>query len=193
MKAMHDELDRSMKQLQLENLEKPYFISYRVVDSDSTNVSASFGALDSSGQGHSRRLTVEVRVGSYQLDNTNFFSFNFNQSAMVQVFNGTAELLLDDDYKELRRQIWLVTDATYKSAVEDLKKRAALENKTDTDNTPDFTKKLRRKPRLKRRRSRSTARSGKVPFAACPRSSAKCPISTPAASAFPRSTLTSAT
>ncbi len=141
MKAMHDELDRSMKQLQLENLEKPYFISYRVVDSDSTNVSASFGALDSSGQGHSRRLTVEVRVGSYQLDNTNFFSFNFNQSAMVQEFNGTAELPLDDDYKELRRQIWLVTDATYKSAVEDLsKKRAALENKTDTDNTPDFTK-----------------------------------------------------
>ncbi len=141
MKAMQDELDRSMKQLQLENLEKPYFISYRVVDSESTNVSASFGALDSSGQGRSRRLTVEVRVGNYQLDNTNFFSFNFNMSSMVQEFNGTAELPLDDDYKELRRQIWLVTDATYKKAVEDLsKKRAALENKTDTDNTPDFTK-----------------------------------------------------
>ena len=64
-----------------------------------------------------------MRVGSYQLDNTNFFSFNFNQSAMVQEFNGTAELPLDDDYKELRRQIWLVTDATYKSAVEDLSKK----------------------------------------------------------------------
>jgi predicted Zn-dependent protease len=141
MKAMHDELDRSMKQLQLENLEKPYFISYRVVDSNSTNASAVFGALDSSGQSRSRRLTVEVRVGGYQLDNTNFFSFNFNMSSMVQEFNGTAELPLDDDYKELRRQIWLVTDATYKKAVEDLaKKRAALENKTDTDNTPDFTR-----------------------------------------------------
>ena len=141
MKAMRDELDRSMKQLQLENLEKPYFIAYRVIDSESTSVSASFGALDSSNQGRSRRITVEVRVGSYQLDNTNFFSFNLNMSNMVQAFNGTAELPLDDDYNELRRQIWLVTDATYKKAVEDLsKKRAALENKVDTDNVPDFSK-----------------------------------------------------
>jgi predicted Zn-dependent protease len=141
MKAMRDELDRSMKQLQLENLEKPYFIAYRVVDSESTGVSASFGALDSSNQGRGRRITVEVRVGSYQLDNTNFFSFNLNMSSMVQSFNGTAELPLDDDYNELRRQIWLVTDATYKKAVEDLsKKRAALENKVDTDRIPDFSR-----------------------------------------------------
>jgi predicted Zn-dependent protease len=141
MKAMRDELDRSMKQLQLENLEKPYFIAYRVVDTESTGVSASFGALDSSNQGRSRRISVEIRVGSYQLDNTNFFSLNFNMSSMVQAFNGTAELPLDDDYNELRRQIWLVTDSAYKKAVEDLaKKRAALENKVDTDNIPDFTK-----------------------------------------------------
>jgi predicted Zn-dependent protease len=141
MKAMRDELDRSIKQLQLENLEKPYFIAYRVVDSESTGVSASFGALDSSNQGRGRRITVEVRVGSYQLDNTNFFSFNLNISSMVQAFNGTAELPLDDDYNELRRQIWLVTDATYKKALEDLsKKRAALENKVDADRIPDFSR-----------------------------------------------------
>jgi predicted Zn-dependent protease len=141
MKAMHDELDRSMKQLQLPNLEKPYFMSFRVVDSDSTNVSASFGALNNSSESRSRWFTVEVRVGDYKLDNTNFFSMNFNMSSMVQVFNGTTQLPLDDDYKELRRQIWLATDVTYKKAVEDLsKKRAALENKVDTDETPDFTK-----------------------------------------------------
>jgi predicted Zn-dependent protease len=141
MKAMHDELDRSMKQLQLENLEKPYFISFRVIDSERTNVSASFGALENSSQGRSRTLTVEVRVGDFKLDNTNFLSFNFNMSNMVQVFNGTAELPLDDDYKELRRQIWLATDATYKKAVEDLsRKRAMLQNKVDADDVPDFTK-----------------------------------------------------
>jgi predicted Zn-dependent protease len=138
---MHDELDRSMKQLQLENLEKPYFLSYRVIDSDSTNVSASFGALSNSSQRRSRTFTVEVRVGDYKLDNTNFFSMNFNMSSMVQVFNGTTELPLEDDYKELRRQMWLATDATYKKAVEDLsRKRATLENKVNTDDTPDFTK-----------------------------------------------------
>jgi predicted Zn-dependent protease len=140
-KAMHDELDRSMKQLHLENLEKPYFISYRVVDSDRTNVNASFGALNSSSQGRSRMFNVEVRVGSYQLDNTNFASMSFDMSSMIQVFGGSSQLPLDDDYQELRRQMWLATDATYKKAVEDLsKKKAGLQNKVDTDETPDFTK-----------------------------------------------------
>jgi hypothetical protein len=44
MKAMRDEMARSMKELTLENLEKPYFIAYRVVDNDTTGVAASFGA-----------------------------------------------------------------------------------------------------------------------------------------------------
>ena len=141
MKAMRDELDRSMKQLQLENLEKPYFMSFRVIDSDDASVSASFGALNNSSVNRSRTFTVEVRVGDYKLDNTNFFSMNFNMSSMVQVFNGTAELPLEDNYKELRRQMWLATDGTYKKAVEDLsRKRAALQNKVSTDETPDFTK-----------------------------------------------------
>jgi predicted Zn-dependent protease len=141
MKAMHDELDRSMKQLHLENLEKPYFISYRVIDTDGTGVSASFGALSSSSQNRGRMMNVEVRVGSYQQDNTNFASMNFDMSSMLQIFGGTSQLSLDDDYKELRRQMWLATDATYKKAVEDLsKKKAGLQNKVDTDETPDFTK-----------------------------------------------------
>ena len=141
VKAMRDEMDRSMKQLQLENLEKPYFISYRVIDSDSTNVSASFGALSNSSQSRTRTFTVEVRVGDYKLDNTNFFSSNFNLSSMIQVFNGHTTLPLEDDYKELRRQMWLATDTTYKKAVEDLsRKRAALQNKVDTEHTPDFTR-----------------------------------------------------
>jgi hypothetical protein len=140
MKAMHDELDRSIRELHLENLDKPYFISYRVIDSDNTNVNASFGALNSSHQGRSRSFNVEVRVGSYQLDNTNFGSFGFDMSSMMQVFNGSSQLPLDDNYKELRRQMWLATDATYKKALEDFsKKKAALQNKTNTDETPDFS------------------------------------------------------
>jgi predicted Zn-dependent protease len=140
MKAMRDELDRSIKQLQLENLEKPYFISYRVMDNENASVSASFGALVQSSEYRSRMIGIEVRVGSYQLDNTNFFSPNYNMSSMAQVYNGSAQLTLEDDYKELRRQIWLATDATYKKALEDLsKKRSALQNKSSAGEPPDFT------------------------------------------------------
>ena len=75
MKAMRDELDRSMKQLQLEQLEKPYFISYHVQDRTSLDTSATFGALLSGGLSRARYLTVQVRVGDYQRDNSNFMTY----------------------------------------------------------------------------------------------------------------------
>jgi hypothetical protein len=47
---------------------------------------------------------------------------------------------VEDDYKELRRQLWLATDSVYKKAVEDLsKKRAAMQNRTRPDDSADFS------------------------------------------------------
>jgi len=137
MKAMRDELDRSMKQLQLENLEKPYFISYHVLDTHALNASATFGALMAGNVGHARTLSVEVRVGSYQLDNSNYFSYPPSANGL----SGAVLLPLDDDYQELRRQIWLATDTAYKAALETLsRKRAALQNRTTREDIPDFIK-----------------------------------------------------
>jgi hypothetical protein len=141
MSAMRDEMARSMKQLTVENLEKPYFISYRVVDSDTVSVGAEFGALTRDVASHGRRLTVEVRVGDYKLDNSHLFSFDVDMGTRLRIFNGTTELPLEDDYKELRRQLWLATDATYKKAVADLsKKRGLLEAQSREDESDDFSK-----------------------------------------------------
>lgn len=120
MKAMRDELARSMANLQMENLEKPYFISYSVQETEAAVVSASLGSLLSSNENRLRILHVEVRVGNPALDNTNFFSYPTMTSGMVSMFAGTIQLPLDDDYNELRRQIWLATDGVYKKALEDL-------------------------------------------------------------------------
>ncbi|HEY1219133.1 MAG: metallopeptidase TldD-related protein [Bryobacteraceae bacterium] len=141
MRAMRDEMARSMKELQIPNLEKPYFIAYRAIERENTSVAASFGALNHSNTGRSRMFSAEVRVGDYKFDNTNFFSISFDTGAGFRsAFNGNAELPLDDDYKELRRQIWLATDSAYKKAVEDFaKKRAALQNKSHEDDIPDFS------------------------------------------------------
>ena len=141
LRAMRDELARSMQQLQLEKLEKPYFIAYRVQEKNSTDVKASFGALLSSASTRHRFLTVEVRVGSPKLDNTNFLSMSFlNRGGLVGGFGGTSQLPLEDNYKELRRQLWLATDSAYKKALEDLsRKRAALQNKTGAEEIPDFS------------------------------------------------------
>jgi hypothetical protein len=140
MKAMRDEMARSMKELTIENLEKPYFIAYRVVDTESAGVAASFGALNRSSSSRGRRLIVEVRVGDYKLDNSHFFFVNISGGS-VQMMTGGASLPVEDDYKEIRRQLWLATDQAYKKAAEDLsKKRAALQNRSRTDETGDFTK-----------------------------------------------------
>jgi len=139
--AMRDEMARSMQQLQLEKLEKPYFIAYRVQEKNTADVVASFGALLTSSSEHQRFLTVEVRVGSPKLDNTNFISMSFlNRGGLAGGFRGTAQLPLEDSYKELRRQLWLATDSAYKKALEDLsRKRAALQNKTSAEEIPDFS------------------------------------------------------
>ncbi|MGO9270913.1 MAG: metallopeptidase TldD-related protein [Terriglobia bacterium] len=137
LRAMRDELDRSMKQLQLENLEKPYFIAYHVQDARALNASATFGALLAGNIARARTLAVEVRVGSYQLDNSNFFSYPPSANGL----SGVVLLPIDDDYRELRRQIWLATDSAYKAALETLsRKRAALQNRTTRENIPDFAK-----------------------------------------------------
>ncbi len=136
MKAMRDELARS-KSMQLPDLSKPYFIAYRMQDISDVTVVASLGSLVNSLNTRSRVLHVELRVGDYKLDNTNFLSFATRQAGGLSPGESIA---LDDNYKELRRQIWLATDSQYKQAVEIFTaKQAALQNQSHGDDLPDFS------------------------------------------------------
>lgn len=143
LQAMKDELARSMQRLQLEKLDKPYFIAYRINEISGTTTSASFGSLlIAANPNRARFLTVEVRVGDYSFDNTNFLGTSFFSAPAIGAgFGGSFQLPLEDDYNAIRRQLWLATDAAYKKAVEDLsKKRAALQNKTRAEELPDFSR-----------------------------------------------------
>ena len=93
MRAMRDEMARSMKELQLANLEKPYYIAYRAIERDNTAVGASFGALNHSNTNRSRMFNAEVRVGDYKFDNTNFFSINFGQGTEIRTASGIPSFL----------------------------------------------------------------------------------------------------
>ena len=137
MQALRDELARSMEELQLEDAEEPYFLAYRVFETTTGSAVASLGGLLEVNEGHHRQLWVELRVGDYDFDNTNFVSMR-NAAAMLPVF---AALSVDDDYETLRRQIWLATDTAYKRALDQLAgKRAALQNKTQVEEVADFTR-----------------------------------------------------
>src|SRR5262249_33909943 len=132
-----------------ENLQKPYFVSYRAVDTANCNVSASFGALTSSNceatggsTGRSRNFSIEVRVGDYARDNTNFYAPQLAGGGVIRIDCAAGLTVpIDDNYDEIRRQLWLGTDSAYKNALDVYaKKKAALENRTRTDDAPDFSK-----------------------------------------------------
>jgi len=112
-----------------------------VTEMNSAEARASFGALLLSSSVRNRFLAVEVRVGSPKFDNSHFLSMSFlNRGGLTGGFGGTSLLPLEDNYRELRRQLWLATDSAYKKALEDLsRKRAALQNKTSTEDIPDFS------------------------------------------------------
>ena len=137
MQALRDEMARSMEELQLKDAEKPYFLAYRVFENASSSATASLGGILNVNNGLNRQLVVELRVGDYDFDNTNFISLR-NTAAMLPAI---AALSVDDDYDTLRRQIWLATDIAYKRALDALAgKRASLQNKTQVEEVADFAR-----------------------------------------------------
>jgi TldD protein len=134
VRALRDELERSMTRLSLPQMPRPYYLAYSVLDYDETVVGASFGALITRDREKGRLLRVSVRVGGPELDNTNLFGG-------FKTFDRPVQLPLEDDYGAIRRRVWLATDDAYKDAVEALeKKRAALSTQAvSSDSAGDFS------------------------------------------------------
>ena len=63
-RAMKDEMQRSMKELHLEAKDGPYYIAYKIVDSDRKEAHASLGSLTSSGEPRNRVLSVTVSAAT---------------------------------------------------------------------------------------------------------------------------------
>lgn len=143
MRAMKDELARSMAQLRLQQMEKPYFIAYRMQEVTESDISATLGSLTSSSGTPSRNrlVGVELRVGDYSFDNSNFVSIQRLRSGAAAMFSGVEQGSLDDNYAQVRREFWMTTDQQYKKALEDLSaKKAALKMRNGGENIPDFSK-----------------------------------------------------
>ena len=134
IEALSDELERSMNELQLEDAPKPYFIGYTVFDNTQYTESFFVGTSVRDDTVRARTLRVEVRVGSYELDNRNYQP-RANRSSAV-----TRGLPVTDDYEELRRTVWRATDFAYKNAVQNFaSKKTALENRRQEDSLTDFS------------------------------------------------------
>jgi hypothetical protein len=130
---MREELDRSRK-IAFPNVEPPYFVQYVIDVSDSFNVSASLGGLVTRRRQQFRSPDVQVRVGDYKFDNSNYAGAGLGGSRY-----DLGNFPLDDSMPALRRYLWLLTDGSYKAAVEAIsRKRAALRNVTQNEQINDF-------------------------------------------------------
>jgi predicted Zn-dependent protease len=141
LSAMQDELDRARTRLELKIPDTnepahPYFIQYRVLDLDVRTIVAEFGALVSSTKGRNRIMSVDVRVGSDNLDSSNFIT----DEGFSGFLGSTGTVGIDRDYDSLRQDLWLATDQAFKAAVENFsKKQAFLSRLAKAPSIPDFS------------------------------------------------------
>ena len=138
LRAMHDELQRSKQLAVVAGEDAPYFFSYSLTDAETLRISASDGAVVNVSRNHFRSPDAEVRVGSYDFDNTgHIYSGIYSGSR----YDGNVPL--DDDYASFRTELWLSTDRAFKTAVESMaRKRASLNNSaaSSAEPLPDFSK-----------------------------------------------------
>jgi TldD protein len=134
--AMHDEMERARTRLQLPGVEKPFYLEYRLMDLDVRAVTSSFGALVSTSTTRNRFMSVEVRVGDYHLDSSNFIS----EDGFQGFLGSTGEVGIDRDYNSLRQDLWLATDQAYKQAVTQMSlKQSFLRSLTKPPEIDDFS------------------------------------------------------
>ena len=139
--ALAEELTRAKVSLQLKGHDAPYFIAYGVRGVDSQEIGAKYGALFLDHHKHDRRLQVDVRVGSYELDNSTqqeMFEFGDSDSGYL----AGREAPLDDDELALRNSLWLLTDEAYKKSLSAYLKKKGKEvyRPDDPDQPPSFSR-----------------------------------------------------
>jgi len=105
------------------------------MDVDVHAVSASFGSLINSSTTRNRFMSVDVRVGDYHLDSSNFIS----EEGFQGFLGSTGQVGIDRDYNSLRQDLWLATDQAYKQAVTQMSlKQAFLRSLTKPPEIDDF-------------------------------------------------------
>lgn len=135
--TLGQELDREMPILS-KATPAAYFIGYTLTSSQRAEVMGSNGALLSSEESRSRWLETQVRVGSYDLDNTH----KVGLSAPGQGSFGVA-VPIEDDPGVLRRAMWLQTEKQYRAASEALIKintSREVQAQTVEEHAPDFSR-----------------------------------------------------
>lgn len=115
LEAMSQELARAKTELKLPEFEAPYFLSYTLKVREQRGLSVRFGSVYRAPQSSDADLSVMVRVGSYEFDNTG--SQDATPFFLDEGLPVSTAAPLDGDLTALRTALWLLTDEKYKQAL----------------------------------------------------------------------------
>ncbi len=140
MKLLQDELDYGMEKLVSSDGTKPYYLAYSVYEENTAQVFATLGALLDSSSDKSRDLNIDLRVGSYELDNTHQIRGRMGSDRFYG--SGNIPLAIEDNADSIRHALWFYTDREFKSATRRLEQiRTNLKVKVEEeDQSHDFTR-----------------------------------------------------
>ena len=142
LEAMQAELSRSMEKLRLSGYEAPYFLAYQVKELASQEVVARYGAIFEDEARRQRKLHVDLRVGSYELDSAGQDAMAMFLGNEGQTWYAPKDAPLEDDPRALRSALWIVTDEKYKEALSTFfkKKSRNVYRPDDAERVPSFTR-----------------------------------------------------
>ena len=135
IKALSDEMGRSMARLDMDGLGKPHYLSYGVVDAESLYLDSMFGAPRVAQRQSQRHFRVDLRVGDAAFDNYNYLGGDYWRYRPWE-----RDLATEDDYDALRFGAWSLTDDAYKYALQKLsEKQAYKQARLIEDEVPDLS------------------------------------------------------
>jgi len=142
IELLNGELKRETSILQKQEA-PPYYISYRVSDIKSLGAEASFGNIVEQNDEHRRVLTVRVRVGSYDLDNSH--EIRGDQFDFLDGMPSMIKFPIEDNPDAVKQTLWNATHSEYNKAVEKFSKvKANVAVKVAAeDSSADFSKNLK--------------------------------------------------
>ena len=134
-RAMHDEMQRTRKELRMKGGARPYFAAYKVIFSTTQSFTAQFGVPYAAPKQAQSGLEAMAYVYAGNAKN-NSSGFVNN----VYYYRPATSLSVPVSYDGLRRILWRLTDNAYAAAGDSYEKKMAYKRQKNlTDDQPDFS------------------------------------------------------
>lgn len=105
LKAMQEELKREYEVLN-KNEPPVYYMAYRAEEIEEVYFNATLGILSDENISHLRNFSIQVRIGSPQIDNTHEIK---GEGYSAALYMGMESISIEDDEDVIKRDIWRLT------------------------------------------------------------------------------------